>query len=277
VASAVGLAASGVLGAQIIRVGDRRHAEEVWTRLSELSSTEPARFTPAMVEDLPEPARRYLRYAIAPGAALCTVAEIDMVGRIGLGDRDAPRYMLMRAREIIAPPYGFVWIPSIGSGLMRISGSDGYVGGEAWTRFWLLGFLPVARPAVTPDLIRSAAARSIIEGALWVPASLLPQNGAAWEPIDTRRARAVVDHRGERFAVDLTIADNGQPVSAVMQRWSNANPEGLYQWQPFGCAIEAVGMFDGYTVPVRLQAGNHFGTESYFPFFRAEVVNVRYR
>ena len=276
-ALAVGLAAAGILGGQTVRLSDKRHAEEVWTSLSALGPAQPAEFEPGMVDDLPEPARRYFLHAIAPGTALWMAAEIDMVGWIGLGDRDNPRYMAMRTREILAPPHGFVWIASIGSGLMSISGSDAYADGEAWTRFWLLGTVPVVRPAVTPDLIRSAAARSIIEGALWVPTYLLPQNGVAWEPVDDHRARAVVEHRGERFAVELTVAGDGELKSVVMQRWSNVNPEGADRWQPFGGTIEEVGTFDGCTVPVRVHAGNHFGTEAYFPFFRADVVNVRYR
>jgi hypothetical protein len=183
----------------------------------------------------------------------------------------------MRARQILAPPHGFVWIASMGSpGLMRVSGSDAYAWGEAWTCFWLLGTIPVARAAGTPDLARSAAARGIAEAALWVPAALLPADGVAWEPIDDRRSRAVVLHRGEQHAIDLTVAEDGRPVSVAMQRWTNANPERVFRWQPFGGTIEEVGTFEGCTVAVRLEAGNEFGTDHYVPFFRPRVVAVRY-
>jgi hypothetical protein len=196
--AAAGLAALGALAAQAVRLRDTRRAEALWARLADLGAAkEPVRFDPAMVDHLPAPARRYFLHAIAPGTALRTVAEIEMVGEFGLGDGDAPRYLPMRARQILAPPHGFVWIASMGSpGLMRVSGSDAYAWGEAWTRFWLLGTIPVARAAGTPDLARSAAARGIAEAALWVPAALLPTNGVAWEPIDDRRSRAVVLHRG---------------------------------------------------------------------------------
>ena len=50
--------------------------------------------------------------------------------------------------------------------------------------------VPLVRPRVTVDLVRSAMARSVIE-ALWTPAALLPRPGAAWEPIDTDRAPAL--------------------------------------------------------------------------------------
>jgi len=50
--------------------------------------------------------------------------------------------------------------------------------------------VPLVRPRVTVDLVRSAMARSVIE-ALWTPAALLPRPRAAWEPIDTDRAPAL--------------------------------------------------------------------------------------
>jgi len=228
-----------------------------------------------MVAGLPEPAQRYLRHAITPGTPLRTVAVIEMAGRFGLGDKNDHRFWPMRARQILAPPFGFVWIPHIGSGLMRMSGSDGLVGHEAWTRFWLLGTVPLVRAAGTPDLARSAVGRTIGE-ALWVPASLMPANGISWEPVGTDSARAVFEVRGERHAIELTVNDHGRPLSIVLQRWSSANPEGIFRWQPFGATIEAVGTFSGYTVPTRLSGGNHFGTADYFPFFQAEVLSIEH-
>jgi hypothetical protein len=109
-----------------------------------------------MVDGLPEPARRYFLRAIAPGTPLSTVVELDMEGEIGLADKDTPGYMPMRARQILAPPHGFVWLPAMGSGLSTITGSDAYAGGEGWPRFWLAGFIPVARSSPTPDYLRSA-------------------------------------------------------------------------------------------------------------------------
>jgi hypothetical protein len=229
-----------------------------------------------MVAGLPEPARRYFTFAIAPGTPLRMVVEIDMVGEIGLGDRDRPNYQPMVAREILAPPHGFVWMPRIGSGLGRISGSDACIGERAWTRFWLLNTVPVARTKATPDLIRSARARAVAE-ALWAPASLLPANGVTWEPVDGNRARAVFRHDGESFALELTVAENGRPLSVALQRWTNANPQRVFRHQPFGATVEETGTFEGYTIPTRIDGGNGFGTDEYFPFFRARVTEARFR
>jgi hypothetical protein len=276
--AAAGAAALAGLGAHAVRLGDARQAEAAWARLAGLGAPDPARFDPAMVEGLPAPARRYFRRAIAPGTPLRRVAEVEMAGEFALGDRRNPRTMPMRARQILAPPHGFVWIASMrGPWPTRVSGSDAYAGGEAWTRFWLLGAIPIARAGGTPDLARSAAARGIAEAALWVPAALLPGDGVGWEPVDDRRARAVVMHHGERFPVELEVAEDGRLVSASMLRWSDANPERTFRWQPFGGTIEEVGGFEGYTVAATLAAGNNFGTDAYFPFFRPRVLSIRYR
>src|SRR4051794_5395065 len=78
-----------------------------------------------MVAELPAPAQRYFLRAIASGVPLRMVAELEMTGEIGLGTKVNPAYRPMYAREIIAPPHGFVWLPTIGTGLARITGSDG--------------------------------------------------------------------------------------------------------------------------------------------------------
>jgi hypothetical protein len=144
------------------------------------------------------------------------VAEIKMAGEIGLGDRDRPNYQPMMAEEILAPPHGFVWMPRIGSGLSRISGSDACIENRAWTDFWLLDTVPVARARSVPDLVRPARARAGAE-ALWLPASLLPANGITWEPIG-----------GERFSLELTVAEDGRPLAAAIQRWTNADPQRVF-------------------------------------------------
>ncbi len=272
---AAGLAAVGLVSTQLLRVADAREAGAAWATLAGLDEPRPARFDSGMIAGLPEPARRYFRFAIAPGTPLRAVAIVEMGGRFGLGDKADHRFHPMRARQVLAPPHGFVWIPRIGSGLMRVSGSDALVGETAWTRFWLLGTVPLVRASGTADLARSAVGRAIGE-ALWAPAALLPANGVTWEPVDVDSARAVFVVRGERHVVELTVAPDGRPLSVALDRWSDANPERVFRWQPFGATIEAVGRFGGYTVPTRISGGNHFGTEDYFPFFQAEVTAVGY-
>jgi hypothetical protein len=64
-----------------------------------------------------------------------------MVGRFGMGTRDKPDYLDFTATQVLAMPAGFAWKMRARRGLMRLSGSDS----QRWTRFWLMGLLPIAR------------------------------------------------------------------------------------------------------------------------------------
>jgi hypothetical protein len=65
----------------------------------------------------------------------------------------------MTARQILAMPAGFIWKMRARRGLMVLSGSDS----ESWTRFWLMGLLPVVRMGGNPDHTRSAFGRYVAE------------------------------------------------------------------------------------------------------------------
>lgn len=250
---------------------DHRADREAWEHLIRLASSEPRAFTPDLVAGLPEPARRYFAFTIAPGTPLRTVVEIGMQGEIGLGTREAPGYRPMTARQVLAPPHGLVW--QLESGAM--AGSDAALPGRSWTRFWLFGLLPVVR-ASGPDHLRSAFGRVVAEGAFWVPASLLPGGHVRWKPLDENSARATVSTGGLEQSVDITVDEHGAPTKVVIQRWSNVNAEQAFRAQPFGGHLSRFEWFDGYRLPTHVEGGNHIGTPAYFPFFKADVTAIRY-
>lgn len=261
---------------QVWRLGDDWRADKIWRQLASTASVDPPPFKPAMLEGLPEPAIRYFTYTIRPGTPLNQVAEIDMHGEFGLGNQQAPNYLPMRATQILAPPMGFVWRMKAGKGLMRISGSDAGAGGESWTRFWVLGILPVARAGFDGDHARSAYGRLIAEAAIWTPAALLPGPGVSWQGLDQNRAVVTVRHGDLTQAVEITVAEDGQPTQVLLRRWSDANPGKIYQEQPFGGSLSEFQDFGGYRLPGRVEAGNFFGTKDFFAFFKVEVDAIRF-
>lgn len=194
--------------------------------------------------------------------------------------RAAPQYQPMRARQILAPPHGFVWrLEAAGSGAMRMSGSDAMADQRSWTRFWLFWTLPVVVVREGEDLnhMRSSFGRGVAEAVFWAPAALLPQNGVQWEDGEgPGRAHAVVMKGALAQELEIAVAEDGRPLWAMIPRWSNANPEGEWRVQPFGGTLEDFQVFGGFTLPTRVDGGNHFGTEDYFPFFRARVQDVRF-
>jgi hypothetical protein len=265
-----------MLALQVLRLHDVHRAKNAWRSLARTVPPDAPRFDPAMVAGVPEPARRFFLFAIAPGATLHAAVELETAGELSLGNKQAPNYMPMRARQILAGPRGFVWMLKAGSGLMRMAGSDGYFDGEAWTRFWLLNVFPVARASGATDFARSAAGRAVAESVFWAPAALLPQAGVVWEAVNKDTARAHVPHGSNVHTVDVTVSADGRPASVLLQRWSRENPERAWRLQPFGGTIEEIIEVDGYRLAARVEGGNWFGTERYFPFYRSRVTRLRF-
>ncbi len=241
-------------------------------RLISLQPVAPVRFDPASIKGLPEAARRYFLFSIAPGTPLQTVAEISMAGQFSLGNKESPNYMDMRAQQTLAAPYGFVWKMHASSGAMRISGSDS----ASWTRFWIFGVVPVARMGGDSDHTRSAFGRYVAEAVFWTPAALLPGPGIEWQSVNENTARVIITHENLQQDVELIVDDVGRPTTVQFSRWSDANPEKIYRLQPFGGYLSEYRRFSGFTLPTHIEAGNNFGTDEYFPFYVADVTNVAF-
>ena len=256
----------------IWRMLDHRADRAEMDRLIALQPQAPALFSPDLVANLPEPARRYFTFTIAKGTPLYTVVQIEMEGRFSLGTQDAPNYMDMTATQVLAPPDGFVWKMSGGSGLLRMSGSDS----GRWTRFWLAGLVPVAHFGGDRDHTLSAYGRYTAEAVIWAPAAILPGPSVVWQPLGENAARVIIRHGALEQAVDVTVDAEGRPVEIVFQRWSNANPEGVHRLQPFGAFVSDFRNVEGYRLPFHVEAGNMFGTDAYFPFFLADVTKIRF-
>lgn len=264
-------ATAGIFALVILRALDRRADRREWARLEARQPEAPVPFSPAMVADLPDPVRRYFTWSIRPDTPLLPVAVVEMTGRFGLGTRDDPKYQPMHAREILAAPAGFLWQLRTRAG-MRISGSDS----GHWTRFRILGLFPVVRRGADADHGRAAFGRCVAEALFWTPAALLPGPGVRWDAVDADRARVTVRHGEFEESIEVTLDDDGRPRTVVFLRWSDANPERTYRRQPFGGTFGDFRDVGGYRLPFRVEAGNMFGTDAYFPFFVAEITAIRF-
>ena len=278
-ALAIGALALTIGASAIAYLSYRDGMAEARRSFEDILSNAPAaaeRYDPATVAQQPEIARRYFNHAIAPGTPLATTVELEMKGTFLLGDKNNHQEIAMIARQALRPPLQFVWMPVLRSGAMVIIGSDALAARRAWTRFWLARLIPVANERTSPDLVKSAAFRAASE-AVWLPASLLPQRGAKWEQIGADRARVTVPSAAGPIVLEMTLGPHGAVKDLSGQRWSNANLEKQFRFQPFGGTSGGEKTFGGFTIPARLNVGNHFGTDAYFPFFQVEIVAAHYR
>jgi hypothetical protein len=188
----LGMIALAMVALVAWRWSDKRADNFVWHGLASHQPLTPGVFDPAMADELPNAARRFFRFAMKPGTPLYTGAEISMEGDFSLGSKEEPNYMPMTAEQILAAPHGFVWKLNAGDGVIRVSGSDVASDSSSWSRFWLLGVVPVARAGGNMDHSRSSFERYVAEAVFWTPAALLPRDNVRWEPITDTTARVTV-------------------------------------------------------------------------------------
>ncbi|SDO30855.1 DUF6544 family protein [Geodermatophilus sp. DSM 45219] len=245
-----------------------RSVRREWDLLS--SGTQPLEvFDPSMVARLPEPARRWLVHAIAPGTPLWQTVELSMRGEIRLG-----AWRPFVARQVLAPPRGFVWAATARFLGIPVTGFDRLSSGSGQMRWRLGGLVPVVS-ATGPDVTRSAAGRLAGEMVL-VPTTF---RAATWTP-GSDEDRVVVTWRidGRDESAELQVGQDGRLLGIVVQRWGNPGgaPFGRY---PFGVAIEAEQTFTGVTVGSVLRAGWWWGTarQPEGEFFRARITGATFR
>jgi hypothetical protein len=263
-------ALAGVTLLVLAGYGCDRDASRQWDALRMAGDT--TAFDPAMVAQLPEPARRFLTWAIAPGTPLPGSVELDMHGEIRLAPDG--ELMAMTARQILAPPVGFIWRARVDRGLVRIRGYDRYVDGQGEMRWRLYGLVPVVR-ATGEDVTRSAAGRLAMEAVLQ-PAALLPGRGARWEPVNENAARFTLTVNDETVTTLLVVDPEGRPVRASAMRWRPESPDGP-AYVRFDVEMSGEARVGGITLPRRLRAGWRLGEADEFRFFQATLDQATFR
>ncbi|PZR67390.1 MAG: hypothetical protein DLM63_06685, partial [Solirubrobacterales bacterium] len=173
--------------------------DELW---SERSSTATARFDPAEVAGLPEPAQRYLVHAVAPGALVATAVRVRMHGTIKLKGKWYP----FEADQVIRWTRGFVWKARVKMRGLPVYGSDRWIDGKGAMRWKLLGLIPMLT-ADGPDISRAALGRVQIES-LWLPTALVGPD-STWSSSDSTHVGVDLRLQGHVARVDLCIEPDG--------------------------------------------------------------------
>jgi hypothetical protein len=264
--------ALAVVGLTADRWRNERGAQALWDALA-VSGTG-RRFAPEMVDGLPDPARRYLLHAIAPGTPLATNVRLDMRGTLRLGPSSKP--LPMRSEEMLAPPHGYVWKARVGRGLVRFSGFDAYADGLGEMRWWAAGVVPIVR-ANGPDLARAAEGRLLGE-TIFLPSLLLPSAGARWEAVDDSTARVRLRGSLEEVVMTIEVDSAGVLHRASFPRWNVDSANGPLGYVDFASdRLAQERTFDGYTIPTRFRSGWRLGQPEEFPFFFAAIEQAEYR
>jgi uncharacterized protein DUF6544 len=226
---------------------------------------------PSNVSHLPDPARRYLTHAMAPGTPLASAVRLRMHGEIKLKG-----WLPFTAEQVIRSDGEMLWQATVRQKGIPIRGFDRLVGGEGAMRWKLLGIVPVMT-ASGPDITRSTVGRLLAE-LVWLPSALCAGD-VAWTASDALHPTAAMTLLGHAAQLEMTVGETGRLETIKTSRWGN--PEGgEFRSVDFGAVAEEEATFDGYTIPIRLRVGWHFVNgrfESDGEFFRGIIDDATFR
>jgi hypothetical protein len=244
-----------------------RSAKDLW----HLAETGASPRRPDDLSHLPEAAQRYLGHAVAPGTALATAVRLTMRGEIKL-----KRWLPFEAEQVIHAERGMIWSARVGSGPGQIRGTDRMVDGRGSMSWRILGVVPVVRDS-GPDITRAGVGRLAAE-LIWLPTAFLTP-GVFWSGFHPSRVQASLHVQGHAASINLSVGGQGELSSVSLTRWGNPDGEGFRALE-FGGFSEGERTFGGVTIPNRLRAGWHFGTDRFYregEFFRVTIDNASYR
>lgn len=236
-----------------------------------------APFSLAQLEGLCEPAQRYLKHAISPGAPLAAAVRLRMHGEI----KQKSKWYPFEASQVIHAQHGFVWRARTKMMGLPVSGSDRWVDGTGAMRWKVLGLIPVVT-ASGPDISRASLGRVQVE-LIWLPTALVTPE-VEWASSGPSQVGVNLKVAGAPGHVDLSVDADGGVRTASINRWGNPEGQGHthteFRATPFGGIVSAEKTFEGITIPTQLRVGWYFGTERFEAegeFFRVTVDDAEFR
>ncbi len=228
-------------------------------------------FDPDQLGTLPDPARRYLTRAIAPGTPRVSAVRLSMHGEIKLG-----AWRSFEAEQVIVWERGLIWQATVRMWGLPIRGADRLVEGRGAMRWALFGLLPLVRQSGA-DIVRSTVGRMAAE-TVWCP-TMLCREAVRWTAEGPSRARARLTKWGETVEPIFTVDETGRLDRVALMRWGDPDDAG-FRYMPFGGIVEDERTVQGITIPTRLRVGWHIGTDRFEAegcFFRGVVDTVQFR
>ena len=265
-AAAAGLAGAAgyfALGAR----QDEQRLDAMWAALEAATPQTP--YDSALLESLPDAARRYLQRAIAPDAPPAAFVKLQIDGRLRPA-ADKP-WTAFTSREILGRERGFVWRARMADTPVR--GFDRYFDQTGEMCWRLFGLVPVMR-AADHNVTRSAAERYAGER-IFLPTSLLPGPAVRWLPDEEGSARVALDVDGREIVLTLDLTDEGDLVQVRFDRWGDRGT-GDWRLEPYGVRCAAPRTFHGIRIPTRVEALWSPGTDRELLYFEGRVREASY-
>lgn len=242
---AAGLALAAGMATELWgRTRFRRLVKSDVQSLSAASSTagEERFVSDAMLDGLPEPVQRYLRYAGIVGKPFVRKVHLRQKGRMLLA-RGTPWIPLTAEQWYSIRPPGFVWYATLNIGPVPIlRARDMYRTGEGRMLIKAASLFTVA-DAKGQEFDQGEMVRYLSE-MIWFPSAFLEDN-ISFEEVDARSARVIFTDGGRTATGTFFFDAEGRLTEFVARRYAGTK---LETWS---VSIAGYGRFEGLNLPVR--------------------------
>lgn len=226
----------------------------------------------AELERLPAPVQRFFAYSFRAAPPTAKSVSVEMAGDFRRpGSEDFHPTTAEQLLTIDAPRLVFSATTPVLPGVWARA-YDAYADGEMDMKAKILGAVTVMSEVGSPELNRISLRRWLLESA-YMPQALLPGGPVRWEPIDERRARAVVEADGLSASLVATFRADGS-----LERFDAETDGDLdtpYHGSGEHVLREDYREVDGVMIPHRFVIARAAGGVTY-PFWRATVERVAF-
>jgi hypothetical protein len=205
--------------------------------------------TDTMLEGLPDPVRRYLRYTGVVGKPLARTVHLKQHGAMRPNAEGA--WMPLDAEQFysVQPP-GFVWSGTVQLGPLPLaSARDRYADGKGSMLIRAGGIYPIV-DAIGEEMDQGGLMRYLSE-MVWFPSAFLGPN-ISFAPIDDRSARVTLTDHGRSVEGVLHVDEEGRVTDFVAQR--NRMVGGRFELATWSTPMTEYGEFGGLKLPMRVKA-----------------------
>jgi hypothetical protein len=232
-------AAATVVGRGVL---ERRIAGEIDALLADAQPAPSTTVSEADLQRLPEPVRRWLRYAQVVGTQRPTTVRLRQEGDFQLEGRGWRPYQA--EQYFTTNPPGFLWEASFKMApLVSVVGRDQYRGGEASLQMRVLSLVPVANK--TGGGLNQGDLLRYLGELQWFPAAALADY-ISWEPLEADVVRATMRYAGVTASMTFRFGVGGRLLEERAIRYNDVRGRN----ESWVNRNDADGEFGGLCVPV---------------------------
>jgi hypothetical protein len=162
--------------------------------------------------DLPDPVKRYFRYALQDNQPYLSFLRLEHTGtfKIGIGKE----WMNIKGEQYFtAHPPGFIWI-----GKTRMfKAVDSYVANQGNLSVYLFGLLRIVN-SNGPTVDQAEMLRWLGES-VWMPTNFLPDEHKKWTPMNENSAKITFTHDRHTVFYVVYFNEEGQIIRLETERY----------------------------------------------------------